>query len=351
MLPVPVEGLIQYCKGFDKLNQTVFTLLRLPLVLNMKIQLSKIILLLLLLASCKRVPETFLGYPLVYSTEYLDDPALPFALQQIKCKGLSNDKIEISLTIRNTLSSRISISMTAWELETSHGLRSAIENLTGENIHLSGNDQKEIVLIFHPINKLQLYRLTGLHGSLLQSYSLNYESKVVAHFKLSDAMHASYLKHQIQPTPYSLSISANFIQKQETHMHTITSPQLSVKVSEQEILIGGLNTIMSVYHHADTLNVQIRLINHSNFPVSVHTNYIAVQTNDKAISPISFPNDSLLIPKSQRVQIDLKYPLLISPPDSLIIDVSSLTFVTPEIIPVMVTGKLIFKQRPLQENQ
>ncbi|QNK64596.1 hypothetical protein H7F33_09000 [Pedobacter sp. PAMC26386] len=176
------------------------------------------------------------------------------------------------------------------EISTPEGLRSLpetgnIDSIILEPGNLLGSGKsKELTLKFHPLNDLKVHQLTGKNGYLKSSYTIlmTYSSKQHPEIlyqsinaKLTPEDYQNYLKkHKIPATSYSFNTKSDFMQKQKTYFTTlkqIKQPPF-VFVSDQEIAVSGVNLRLNSYCVNDTLNAEIFIVNHSDFPIQVHQN-------------------------------------------------------------------------------
>jgi len=219
------------------------------------------------------------------------------------------------------------ITISEIELSTLEGLRSIPKTGSLGAVILQPGEHKYLTLKFQPLNDLKVYQLTGKNGYFKSSYNLLITSKttpyaspllttVIANSVPAD--YSAYLhKYKIAATSYSFHTKSDFTQKQKAYFTTlkqIKQPPF-VFVSDQEIAVSGVNFRLSSYCEHDTLNAQLFIVNHSEFPVKINRHKLDFLYNDKSFSTnqkeikivkVSGSPQKDLIDKGDRVLIHFK---------------------------------------------
>jgi hypothetical protein len=291
---------------------------------------------------------------LVFKTETSENNP-DFKVQDIVAIADSTGHIFIRLTVQNTSGNKIESNSYDWELNTADGLRST--PLRNDSVILILPGTTTIALEFEPTNSLTLYRLTSMKGDLGKNYQLTYkQGQIQAALSLSDEQHAAYKKKwaiEKDVTIFQLNQPASFTGEEETYLtkkimlqHDNERMYHNVHVSEEEILVDGLNTKLSAYHLKDTLYVNVTLINHSPFVVTVDLSSFNIHSDTLSWKPFLDGGDSYFeIPKSQRKFITAKYFLPALSSKEFTLNVSSLKFRIPESVTVFCQPNVTFSKR------
>lgn len=186
------------------------------------------------------------------------------------------------------------------EISTAAGLRSLPKTGSTGSIVLKPGENKSLSLKFQPLNDLKTNQLTGRNGYFKSLYNLviNYSTKdsksttvknnsggfqpsgsapIITSITttLAPADYKAYLKkYQINATSYSFNTSSDFTKKQKAYLSGIKQIKQPpfVYISAQEIAISGVNFRLRSYQERDTLNAEIFMVNHSDFPLKINKN-------------------------------------------------------------------------------
>jgi hypothetical protein len=196
-----------------------------------------------------------------------------------------------------------------------------------------------------------------MKGDLGKSYTLTYkQGQIQVDLSLSDVQYTEYKRNWAteksvsifqpnQPTSFAGEEEA-YLNKNIKLVHDSERMHHNVHGSGDEILLDGLNTKLSAYHLEDTLYVNITLINHSPFVVTIDLSSLYVQSDTLSLNPILNGGDSYLeIPKSQRKFITVKYLLADRSLNEFAMSVSSIKFRTPEAMTIFYQPVIGFKRK------
>lgn len=280
----------------------------------------------------------------VYETSFNNQSDL--SVQEAVLKADSGGRLYLHLELVNQSENEIQLSAQDWELETVDGLRSSPVNKEDPLTQLYPDSTYIHDFIFEPINSLKLYQLIGFMGDLDPRYTIRFKQNLLSiDFILSDARYIQYREKWsieknldifvVGPQPGFAKAEIGYLAKQVPLNHPESERiEHGVNVTEQEILIDGLNIDFSSFAMEDTLTVRIRLTNHSPFTASITSSSMRIRLDSIALEPVKDVVDHYEIPKSQRAFVQLKYLLPLQGSPTISLDVSSLTFHTPKPVPV-----------------
>ncbi|MBS1680112.1 MAG: hypothetical protein JST48_00220 [Bacteroidetes bacterium] len=261
---------------------------------------------------------------------------IPFEIKKVICRKDSN-WLRVTLTLNNPTLNTVGIALTDWEIETQEGIRSPAINTSDSVIQIGSNKISKIELLFDPINSLKLFRQTGIKGSLLQSYKLNYrETKGHIYLAASKKTYEAYLKNQERPKIFFID-TMNLFKKQELNylQANLGLNKNGVEIHDEEFLINGLNLILNIYAYKDTVYLKMKVVNHSVFPINIKPGAITLRTESNIYNSVAqHKTDSATIPRSQRGYLEERYPVKNFRDRYFFIDISSISFLTPKPISV-----------------
>jgi len=148
-------------------------------------------------------------------------------------------------------------------------------------------------LLFNPINDLNIYRVTGMAGSLKSDYSLSVTytgaanaepAPLILKASLDKNDFASYKSKYTKPAVgYSFDTKGGFNELEKKYLETVKdiSQPPFVYLSDQEIAVSGLNFQLKSYYISDTLHAELFIVNHSGFEVKLNSDSLDVITGDK----------------------------------------------------------------------
>ncbi|MEO1051822.1 MAG: hypothetical protein AAFX87_14425 [Bacteroidota bacterium] len=175
------------------------------------------------------------------------------------------------------------------------------------------------VVKFNPVNSRWLFHQYGLKGDAQPVYSMNLgflelESKRLENytyeFRSEEQEYQAYLSNygfEDQLTKFTYAIDQEAFANQQMqywdeniqekspndeaiteHTGIPTPPnqyQQFVQISDQEIAINGMAITLSSYQKADSLHLNLRLVNHSNHILSVKPSHCNVSVNSNILTP------------------------------------------------------------------
>lgn len=273
-------------------------------------------------------------------------------VKQGSCTADSQGKISIQLDLMNATGEIITLALQDFELETESGLRSAPVSPVSSVISIPTQAVKTITLVFEPVNSLRLLHLTGLRGDLGRWYRLTLPGDEGGiKFQLSEADYASYKSSRKEVRVFALTYPGEFEKNQLNYLRdSLGFPENGVALHEEEVLVNGLNSALAAYTYNDTLIVKARLVNHSLLPVRVKLSEFSVGQMEEMKSPLPVNPDSFVIPRSQRAQVELRYPLSGKTFNQFSLSVKTMSFLTPDPVPVFYTDMLEMKHVVLSDK-
>ncbi len=278
------------------------------------------------------------------------------SVQQAVLTADSSGRLYLHLRLLNRSENQISLSSPDWELKTASGLRSSPINIKDSLTLLMPGSTYIRDFTFEPINSLKLYHLTGFKGDLGSQYKVMFKQDLTIDFRLSDAQYKLYIEKwsmekelivfipDIQPD--FVKKEAEYLTKNTRQSHDDQRIEHGANVSEQEILIDGLNADFSSYTWNDTLTIEIRLTNHSPFTASITSSWMQIRLDSSiTLEPIMIDGiDYQEVPRSQRAAVRLKYLLPPHLTSGFALDVSSLTFHISKPVPAFYQKWISFKK-------
>jgi len=158
---------------------------------------------------------------------------------------------------------------------------------------LAAGKDSTLNLKFNPINDLNIYRVTGMPGSLKPDYSLSvtYTAAVSAnpaplvlqaHLDKDDF--TSYKSKFVKPiTGFSFNTKAGFNEQEKKYLEKLKDVGQTqfVYLSDQEIAVSGLNFQLKSYYTRDTLHADLFIVNHSSFEVKLSVDSLDIITAGK----------------------------------------------------------------------
>lgn len=220
---------------------------------------------------------------LVYSFASAESEQLRTELQ---LRGIaSNQEIEMMIRFHNKTEKGILIPEIT--LATGPGLRTSPDNMRN-GLLLPGKKDSVLYLHFRPVNNLALYQRTGLRGLLTERYDIS-----VSYLKPDDTgssfilaltaeapeqdYHSYQAQHKQQIFTYAFNNEHDFVLNQREYLNELRQTVSSfVHLTDQEVVVSGLNVRLKAYQEADTLYVGLTFINHSNLDIKVDTASIDV---------------------------------------------------------------------------
>lgn len=208
-------------------------------------------------------------------------------------------------------------------LSTPEGLRSQPINIRGESIVLPLLKDTLLSLLFQPVNDLSLYQLTGMHGMLKMKYHLDItyrlqEEKEKQHLRLSlcatENQYRAYEKlYRPEVFIYTFNTRTNFAVQQAAYIkNAAISTSSFCHVSDQEIMVSGLNIRLKAYQLRDSLYVNLTFVNHAVFTVKLNQKLLDVYgkiTNSSIHNvknvPVNNSDYELLMP-GDRISVTFK---------------------------------------------
>jgi hypothetical protein len=239
--------------------------------------------------------------------------------------NIKTQELQADLELNNPGDNPITISEI--EISTPEGLRSIPKTGSMSSIILQPGENKAVSLKFQPLNDLREYQLTGRNGYFKSSYNLLITSKVnrnvpplytIIKANLAPSDYSAYLnKYKTTATSYSLNTKSDFTSKQSVYFSSLKKVKQPpfIFVSDQEIAVSGVNFRLSSYCEHDTLNAQIFIVNHSEFPVTINKDKLdflyaneslSVHQKDIKVVKVSGSQQKDLIDKGDRVLIHFK---------------------------------------------
>ena len=162
-------------------------------------------------------------------------------------------------------------------ISTPEGLRSSPINVQVQNFVLSASADTLVQLIFRPVNDLALYQLTGINGSLKSAYYVlvtyalkdeDDERTLTLALSLPEHEYRAQeaVKNKENILVYSFNTGDDFASRQSAHLSkALNSNSSFIHVTEQEMLMAGLNIRVKAYKYVDSLYVSLIFINHAEF--------------------------------------------------------------------------------------
>jgi hypothetical protein len=263
-------------------------------------------------------------------------------LEQIRCEGDTLGRINIELLLQNTTADTLALTASDFELTTEDGLRSA--PVLPLAVRVPPESKQTVALVFKPVNSRRLFQLTGLHGDLGRTYTLAFPGGGPITFDLPDATYARYKNSRKEVRVFVLDYPENFETNQLAYLKDAEFKENGVAWHEEEVLVNGLNTAISAYTFNDTLVVKMKLVNHSLYPVRVELSQISLQHAKQMYFPLPLVPDSIVIPRSQRAFLALRYVVPDKVQAQFSLAMKSTAFLTPTPVPVFYSDTLALKQ-------
>ncbi len=282
----------------------------------------------------------------VGSIKFSDE--IPFKVTEVLCQADSN-KIIVKVEIRNLINTPYTVSIFDWELETAEGTRSPVINTFNPTLKIATDKTSKLDLVFDPTNSLKLFRQSGFKGYSLQSYKLTYKGKSTIDLHASDSDYALYKKDKKEPEVFLLSVNDHFKNDELSYVQAnLGLDKNGVEIHEQEILVNGLNIVLSAYTYNETLFVKWKLVNHSLFPVGINPAAMTVQFDNKTLVSIAkHETNETTIARSQRGYIEERYPIGKSTNDQFLLNVTFIFFMAQKPVPVFYCESISMKRTQL----
>jgi len=269
-------------------------------------------------------------HELVYTTNNAAEG--PLSAKLYLTGDIMRSDLSAQITLKNSGSDVVGIQEIVFS--TTDGVRSLPAN-GGMPFLLKPGTDSTITLKFHPLGDLNLYRATGLQGSLKPVYQASVTYKIAGNDNVltlalrsqaSKDQYADYIQRYKKVTGYSFNTKAGFNEKQKKYLETlkqITQPPF-VYLSEQEIAVSGLNFRFKGYYLQDTLHVEMSIVNHSEFPMKILPEALDVINDSTADGGIKLVNlqkvsgstqTPAMMEKGDRVLIHFKKHMKINSPE------------------------------------
>ncbi|HVS91272.1 MAG TPA: hypothetical protein VHE59_04520 [Mucilaginibacter sp.] len=135
-------------------------------------------------------------------------------------------------------------------------------------------------IIFHPVNDIKVYQLTGRQGHLKPEYKVSVMYKagnsatmhtldITAHVQPDD--YNIYLNWHSKPyIGYSFNTATNFNDLQSRYMDSVhLSRNNFAFVAQQELALTGVNIWMKVLCENDSLEAELLVVNHDEYRIKI----------------------------------------------------------------------------------
>lgn len=239
------------------------------------------------------------------SVTYLADKKIKLEdiVYGVRMKGSpDSDTLMMQITTENRGDQRKDLLLNRSELIGSNGVRSEVVEASRKKVTLLPGEKSIDSLFFTPVNHLELYQLSGLHGRFLKEYSfvpaalanVSTSSKGIG-LKVNEEQYTEY----IEKDPYSEvkvfgiegskamedTLSKSLKKLQGFYRKDDKREMSNVRISRKEILIGGYAILTRLYRRNGSLQLYWRMINHQGLPVSVDPRTFTIISGTKALKP------------------------------------------------------------------
>lgn len=245
---------------------------------------------------------------------------------------------ELTLMLKLVNDSRNKVLVNDIIVSTPEGVRSA--PIDAMAFHLPAESDTLVELTYNPVNDLVLYQLTGIHGSFKSSYrvSVEYqpenkpEQALALTLRMPESQYAVYERYYKEKiSAFVFNTGNDFNQRQSRYLGEVIRDRTPfVYVSEQEIMVSGLNIRLKAWQRNDSLNTSLIFINHAVFPVTIDTARLCLYGNNTLNSPVdpstkntNDRNDDLvLLKRGERLSITLSEHVPVADPGGYFISLS-----------------------------
>lgn len=249
--------------------------------------------------------------------------------------------LQLKVLLKNSRAEPLFINSAGATLLSQEGWRTSPEQAASKPALLPPGAADTILLQYKPINNMQLYRHTGARGALTKEYRLplffveDAQGNALLHdtlgLRMSDRLYQQYLHTTGEAEPIKL-----YKLKQDKKQEEQLTERLQklvrdgdhsgeVRIMEEEVFMGGLNIRVGIYEKNDTLAMNLRMVNHSPFALSLNPSRLGLRTSRKELVTYERTNaQPVLLKKGQRFTIVEKYKKH-EDPDSLWLIVDGIT--------------------------
>lgn len=211
-------------------------------------------------------------------------------------------------------------------VSTPEGVRSAPLNMSAVGIRIPAESDTILNLIYKPVNDLPLYQLTGIRGFFRPGYqvTVTYEfgdqqrKSFDVTLQMPEGQYTQYENdNKAEVSAYVFDAGDDFNERQSRYLGEVIRDRTPfVYVSEQEIMVSGLNVRLKGYQLDDSLKVNLTFINHADFSVTVDTANLFLYGNNLRSGDMSLRNDNgqasdpVLLKEGDRMSIALRERLI-----------------------------------------
>lgn len=304
----------------------------------------------ILLVTCSHKETILHSDRLLYQCD-ITGKECPLRVLTMKAEADTLGVFRIALTVMNPDKTPVTVSRSGFQLETDAGMRTPLT--LHDTTWLVTETPVTINLSCRPINSLTFYQQTGLPGDIHAHYLLtNAGIKFEASLKTEEQALSEYRDrwgYTTRVIVYTPHLGEDFTDREKMYLTTsvVSAPDIQTikhgaHVTDQEVLIDGLNMRFNTYALLDTVYLRMRLINRAPFVVSLHPMHMNLSAGS-TMRPVITTVDSLNIPRSQRAELWLKYFAPSTDTKDIAIDVSSLVFQAQKPVPVFCDSLIRFR--------
>ena len=247
---------------------------------------------------------------------------------QVQLDTSQNEGLVLKMLIENTSSRSLRLNPHDVVLLSRDERRHEALQVDAEAAQLAPGQEISYRWEYRPINDLFLYQRSGLHGNFLQEYRLplsfvgGIQDTLLFCFQEEAFLQYSRKMARKEPVLYFPSKETTAPQmaaRQEEYWSKISGIQQhpeagSAYFSEQEFFSAGINLKHALYQKGDSLYLQLQLINHAPYLLSVNPANITVQAGGeqhkpaRIMGPPSPEKQEYQLRKGERLPLTLAFP-------------------------------------------
>jgi hypothetical protein len=215
-----------------------------------------------------------------FAYELREKPEIPVGIiMTVSAVADVNQQLRVNIAWANQGEDTLFINFSEALLWNETGLRIGPREHNFEPTRLLPSATDTVRLIYEPVSNLRLYQQTGLRGVLTSGYllpmSFIQKGRGGSHFKdtlkfnLPQERYQEFLSSSNATEKislYKIQKTTKQIEAMETHLVNIyeeKSKAETVRLTEEEIFVVGVNTRVGVYQQGDSLYMNLHIVNHS----------------------------------------------------------------------------------------
>ncbi len=220
-------------------------------------------------------------------------------LEVIGQADAKSGSISLELSVTNKTSRKLALDWSSIQLSSPQGWRTAIRNKkTAGYWSVGAGKDKTMVIDFLPVNSLAVYKLDKVRGDLEPEYELSFKTRQrIDYERITVDFERSVYKKYLADYGVEKNLNLHlplvdreiFIPQQKEYLRRYFSREFEfephIEATSDKILLNGIAFRFRMYQRNKNIEINLQLVNRSDYSVSLDSEKINLKTHKKWLNP------------------------------------------------------------------